>query len=94
MAPCLYLTRQTQDEGPACSGRPPDQPSSSVPAATFFGIGHAANNNRSPGSFIIISGQLTVWIENVWAWADGRVRLERGNINSVQEFRGAIEKVF
>jgi transposase len=34
------------------------------------------------------------WIENVWAWADGRVRLERGNSSSVQEFRGAIEKDF
>jgi transposase len=34
------------------------------------------------------------WIENVWAWADARVRAERGSIRTVEEFRGAIEKVF
>lgn len=34
------------------------------------------------------------WIENVWAWADGRVRQARSNIRTVEEFRSAIEKVF
>ena len=34
------------------------------------------------------------WIENVWAWADARVRAVRGSIRTVQKFRGAIEKVF
>ena len=34
------------------------------------------------------------WIENVWAWADARVRKMRSSIRTVEEFRGAIEQVF
>lgn len=34
------------------------------------------------------------WIENVWAWADSRVRWQRGSIRNVQDFRRCIEKVF
>jgi len=34
------------------------------------------------------------WIENVWAWADARVRRERCSIRTIEEFKGAIEKAF
>lgn len=34
------------------------------------------------------------WIENVWAWADGRVRRMRGSIKTLKEFKEAIASVF
>ena len=34
------------------------------------------------------------WIENVWAWADDRVRRGRGSIKTVAEFRDAIASAF
>ena len=30
----------------------------------------------------------------MWAWADGRVRKTRGSIRTIEEFRGAIERIF
>ena len=34
------------------------------------------------------------WIENVWAWADDRLRRGRGSIRTVAEFREAIASAF
>ena len=34
------------------------------------------------------------WIENVWAWADRKLRRDRANIQSAQDLRKAIIKVF